>query len=512
MSTAGEGERQGDYVGRIARGASISTFGMVINQTLRFFTQVALARMYGATALGFYVLGTTTWVTAIGLAQFGTDQSMVRYVAEYRAKGDAPRMRGTILLTLGVTFALSLLLAGLMFLSAGFLANEVFDEPFLEAVIKAFAPAVPLSVMMSTALLATQGLQTMKPTSYVSQILRPATTLVLILVFYFLGAQILGAIAATVLSAAVGCIVAFLYLGRMFPKLLDGDTPPIFELRKQFNVAVPMGVVMLTRYAGAWGGVAIVGILASVKDVAIFSTAARTGNICALVLVGFSGIFNPIISTLYSTGLLDDLGTLYQDVCRWIFGGSLALCLPTMLLAKDILAVFGKEFVVGWPVVIMLAGAQLFSSSVGPTNRILAMTGRQVVFMLVTISSTVIALVGSVVLVPSYGAVGAGVATATGVTLFNAACVLFVRRVLGVWPYNRHFLKPLAAGALAAAGVLLARSVLTPPEGLLAILILGSLFLLAFVALTLSFGVNASDRRFVESIWGAARQMARRGG
>jgi O-antigen/teichoic acid export membrane protein len=511
LRTTENEDRYDAYVGRIARGASISTFGLAINLVLRFALQVSLARMYGATQLGFYVLGATVFDVAANLARFGMDQSVVRHVAEYRAKKDMPRVRGTVLLGLWVTLALSLMLAGSMFLGAGFLADSVFDKPFLEVVFRAFSVALPFSAVSSIALVATQGLQTMKPTSYVQQILQPLMSFGLVVIFYLLGMQILGAVAATVLSMVFGFVLALYYLKRMFPKLLVEDEPPIYEGRELFKVSVPMGVVNLMRYVNSWGAVWVVGILATAKEVGIYNVAARTGGISAIILVAFSGIFNPVISDLYSRNLLDDLGSLYQDVCRWIFTGSLAMFLPMVLLAKDIMAVFGKEFVAGWAVLLMIGGAQLFSSSVGPTNRILAMTGNQRFFMLAILGSTVVSLAGSVALTPPYGAMGAAVATGVGVVLFNVASVLFVRRLLGVWPYSHQYLKPLAAGSLAAAVAFVARLVLSLPEGIPAILVFGPIFLLTFVALTLALGLNASDRRFLESIWAATRRTIPRG-
>ena len=132
-------------------------------------------------------------------------------------------------------------------------------------------------------------------------------------------------------------------------------------------------------------------------------------------------------------------------------------------------------------------------------------------FVIVTLSSTVISLMGGVALVPLYGATGAGVATATGVALFNLASVIVVRRVLGVWPYNRQYLKPLAAGGLAAAVILLSKALLTPPEGLFTVLVLGPLFLLTYAVLNLILGLNPSDRKFLESLWAAIRRRTRRG-
>jgi len=292
----------------------------------------------------------------------------------------------------------------------------------------------------------------------------------------------------------------------MFPDLLSADTPPVFEGRKLFNVSVPMGIVNLTRGVSTWGAVAVVGILSTAQEVGIYNVAARMAQLCTIWLYAFSGIFNPIISELYSRGSLDELGSLYQDVCRWIFVGGFAPFLLTVLLAKDIMTIFGSEFVAGWPVLVLIAIGLMFSSSVGPTNRVLAMTGHQKIFMTAILSSTVVTLTSSVPLVYLYGAVGAGIATAAGIVVFNVASVLFVRRLLGVWPYNIRYLKPLAAGGLGVAVVLLARLLLTPPEGVPAILVFSPLFLIAYVALNLTLGLDANDKQFLGSIWAAVRR------
>jgi hypothetical protein len=90
--------------------------------------------------------------------------------------------------------------------------------------------------------------------------------------------------------------------------------------------------------------------------------------------------------------------------------------------------------------------------------------------------------------------------------VFNVASVLFVRRLLGVWPYDSQYLKPLLAGSSGASVVLLARLVLTPPEGIPAILVFSPLFLLAYVAMNLILGLDANDRQLLGSTWAVARR------
>jgi O-antigen/teichoic acid export membrane protein len=332
---------------------------------------------------------------------------------------------------------------------------------------------------------------------------------VFVSVFYLAGARILGAAVAYILSMAAGSALALYYLRRIFPELFDRNTPPKFEARELFSVSVPLVAADVTQRTGSWIAVAALGIWASFEAVGVFNAAARTAALSSLVLGAFR-IFWPMISDLYSRGQLEDLRSLYRDVSRWTFTGSLAVFLVTVLLAKDILAVFGPDFVSGWVALVIVAGAQLFSSSVGHTGRILAMTGHQNTVMLATFGSGATSIAASGALVPFYGMLGAGVAMAGGLILQNLVTLVRVRQVLGVWPYNREYLKPFIAGLLAASGCFLLRSLAPALTGLPAIGVFAPLFLIVFFVLLLIFGLNSSDWQLIAALWTAVRRTARR--
>jgi O-antigen/teichoic acid export membrane protein len=168
--------------------------------------------------------------------------------------------------------------------------------------------------------------------------------------------------------------------------------------------------------------------------------------------------------------------------------------------------VFGEEFVSGWPVIVVIAAAQLFNSSVGPTARLLAMTGHQKVVMVCTAGSAAAALALSLLLVPGYGIVGAAAATATALVLANVATVFFVRRRLGYSPYGRRYVKPVVAGLAAAVATCAIRAALPALEGLPALLSFAPLALTVFFAVLCSLSLSPADRRFLASFWGALRR------
>lgn len=502
-----EGAAQDDtYVARVARGAGISTAGQGTGRVLGYATQSALARGLGTGQFGLYTLGVAVVTAAQIISQFGLDNGVVRYVAHYRAQGDTARVRGTILQALGLTLVFSLVVAAAVFLGAGVVSN-VLNQPDLEPVVRAFAFAVPFFALMSIICWATQGFQTVAYATYTQQMVRPLIYLLLVIAVYFVGASLVGVVAAYAASMAVGVVVGAYFLRRLFPAILDLRVRPKFETRALFAVSVPMSVSRATQYANNWTAILVLGIFQPAGVVGLFQAAFRTATFATLVRFAFNGIFSPIISNLHSQGSTEDLSRLYKDVTRWTFTGAFAIFLLIVLLTAEILTVFGgREYAAGATALIIVAFAQLYSTSVGPANRMLAMTDNQTVLMIIT---TVGALTGVTVcfaLVPAFGMIGAAIGAAAAILTENTAVVVFVRRRLGYWPYNLVFLKPLAAGVIGAALAYAAKLVLPVDSLLVTVGAVTAVFGISFLALLLLFGLNETDKEFL----GAFRDVALR--
>ena len=300
------GEDYEAYVGRIARGVGMSSAGQGVGRLLGVVTQAAIARFHGPAQLGFYALGVTIVQIANILSQFGMDNGVVRYVASYKAEGDTARVRGTILQAIFVALFFSGVLSALMFFGAGFLADRIFDKPFMETTFRVFSVSIPFFTLMSLVLWATQGFQTVKYATLVQQVVRPAANLGLVVVFYLFGVEILGAVAAYIISMAFGAALALYYLRKVFPPLLDRTVKPLYESRALFAVSAPMIVANFTQYTNQWTAVLVLGVFAPVPEVGIYDVAARTATLSTLVLIAFGGIFSPMISSLYRQGLRDD--------------------------------------------------------------------------------------------------------------------------------------------------------------------------------------------------------------
>lgn len=518
------GEGEGSYVGRVARGAGISTVGQGGGRVLGFITQAIVARTLGAAFFGLYTLGMAIANFVNILSQFGFDNGVVRYVAHYRAQGDNERVRGAIIQSVVITFCISLVLATAVFFGAGYI-TELLNQPRAAPIVRGFSFGLPFFALMSILVWATQGFQTVTYATYVQQILRPLAYFVLVLgvylavTFFVQGGggdgpsrtALVGIFVAYAASMAAGVVLAVYFLRKLYPSLLDRSVKPKFETKALVSVSVPMSIQRITQYTNNWTGVVVLGLFASASQVGIFQAAFRTATLATLVRYAFNGIFSPIISNLHSQGEGEDLKRLYKDVTRWTFTGALGLFLVVVLLAEEALRVFGgQEFTEGWTALIICAGAQLFSTFAGPSPRMLAMTGNQNVVMYGSLAGAITGIVVCVLLSPPLGIVGAAIGVSSAITLENVISLTMVRRRFGFWPFTPEYIKPLAAGLIAAGlayGMKLVLSLsLIPTIGVTAVV-----FGLAYVALLWLFGLSDTDREFLGSFWDVARRYLRRG-
>jgi O-antigen/teichoic acid export membrane protein len=489
-------EEDDTNVAKVARGAGISTAGQGIGKLLAFATQPVLARLLGLKFYGFYAAGVALINGLQILSRFGMENGVVRYVAHYREHEDEARVRGTIVMALLFPIALSVILSAALFFGAGFLADSGWlkaNGATMVGVLRGFAFVLPFFVFMSMTAWATQGFKTVTYAAYIQQLIRPGLFLIFVGLCYVLGAKIFGVIAAYALAMFIAGLVGLYYLRKLFPDLFDRRAQTTFEPRALFGVSIPMSITQGAQYLNNFSAILILTVFAPGGPVGLFNAAARTATFLTVVRFAFSGIFSPIISGLHARQDTEEMGKLYKDVSRWIFTGAFALFLALVVFAPEVMGIFGEAFGAGVTALIIVAVAQLFSSSIGPAPRMLA----------------------SLVLIPRFDVMGAAIGMATAIIVENTGTMSAVKWRLGYWPVNAMWLKPLTAGAV-AGGVTYLLKVSLPLEAIFGflpvpvswptIMLLGGFLGVLYFGLLWLFGFSDTDREFLGTFYKVAQR------
>ncbi len=506
------------YVAKVARGAGISTAGQGVGRVIGYVTQVVIARLLGAQFYGFYAAGVALINGLQILSRFGMENGVVRYVAHYREHEDAARVRGTIVMALLFPIALSLVLSAVLFFGAGFIADTGWlqeNGTLMVGVLRGFAFVLPFFVFMSMTAWATQGFQTVTYAAYIQQLIRPGLFLVFVGVCYVLGAKIFGVIAAYALAMFLAGVVGLYYLRKLFPDLFDRRAQTRFETKALFGVSIPMSITQGAQYLNNFSAILILGVFAAGAPVGIFNAAARTATFLTAVRFAFSGIFSPIISSLHARQDTEEMGRLYKDVSRWIFTGAFALFLVIVVFGPEVMGIFGEAFGAGVTALVIVAVAQLYSSSVGPAPRMLAMTDNQNFAMIATSVAAVTGVIVSFILIPRFEVLGAAIGMATAIIVENTGTMFAVKWRLGYWPVNVMWLKPLTAGAISGTVTYLLKvtlpldamfGFLPMPVSIPTIMLLGGFLGVLFLGLLWLFGFSETDKEFLGTFWDVAQR------
>jgi O-antigen/teichoic acid export membrane protein len=183
--------------------------------------------------------------------------------------------------------------------------------------------------------------------------------------------------------------------------------------------------------------------------------------------------------------------------------------LPMVLYPAAILRIFGEDFAAGATALTVLAFATMVGAATGTCQGMLDMTGHTRLKLFNTVMNTVLLIGVGALLIPSYGAVGAAIASLVAIGAVNVASVIEVWVTERVHPYDRTFVKPVLAALLALAAGLVLRAWIPVTEPIPA-LVQASVVVAIYAGLLLAFGLEDQDRQIVgrvrDRVWRAVRR------
>ena len=445
----------GSDIRRLGKGAAVALVGRVGGRALLLINQVILARLLGPDTFGLYALGWTMLQMAGTIVPLGVPQAVVRYGSPAWGK-DNGYLRVVLQRSLFFAGLLGLVVGGALFGSAEWLANVIFQKPDLLPVLKGFALAVVLIVLVRVMAAATRISQRMQFSALIEDLLQPAIQLLLVAVLVMgLGWGLRGA----VLSAVVGFVgavgVGMLLLWHLFGRALRHVSPASFSLRELLAFSLPTSMAGIFTMLTLRVDRLLVGYFLPASDVGIYQAATQAAMLSVMILGAFNAIFSPMIARLYHQNQQQRLNELFKVSTKWGLYASLPLFLVLLVVPHEVITiVFGKDYVTGAVPMLIMAGGQLFNAATGAVGMLLIMSGHHKRWFVLSGVSFAANILLCMTLIPPLGITGAALAAAVSIVLLFGWGLIEVRRLLGFWPYDRRYIKVLLA-ALGSLTVLI---------------------------------------------------------
>lgn len=492
-----------------ATNASIVGLGNIAGYVFKYGNNLLIQRGLHSSFFGLYSLSMSVVTLVSSIFDLGMDNAMVRYMAIYRGKKQTHLLRSlTIFCTtmVGITGILGGLLVLFFATPLATLQHKSDIAPFLQFM----APLVPLLCLQTVWLGGLQGLREFKQRVLIQRFIIPLSTFLLMLIAILFFRDIVGIVVVTFLGVLLTDVVNLYFLFRAVSRLTKTDTGERekYQAREWMGFAVPNFLTTI-----------ISTVLDSIDTLllAFYVPAAAIGQYAAgLKITGFISmplstlnvIFTPTIAELYAKKEMQKLAAMFKIMTKW----SITLCLPifgvTVIFAVPLLEISGRDFVSGWPLMVVLAIGDILTAAAGSVGYMLLMTGHQRVSVLNSIAVVILNLFLGVILTQRYGAFGTAISTSAALIIINAIRLLEVRLLLKMHPYRRDTLKPLAAGLISGlftAGLLHLLDGLIASNNFLSTqfpiqLILVPVFLGSYAALLILFKIGPEDRIIVDRL------------
>jgi O-antigen/teichoic acid export membrane protein len=487
-----------------ARGGGITFVGKLVTLASRLIIAFILARLLGATQLGLYNLAVSAIWVASGVALFGLDTAMTRYVAIFANRRDEAGLWGTLQIGLGVTTFLSIVIGICLFVFSDTIAEQRFHEPDLAPLLRLASLIVPFLTLSTTAGAATQGFKKMRHAAIARDIVQPLIRLTLIVCLVLIGLNTLGALLILGLAVAVSAVMLLYSLNKLFAlkrPLHAGrrDTRDIVR----FSLSVYLSDLMILFQENIQ--TLLLGLLNTVANVGRFTVANQLNLIGSMFQGSITTASKPIIAELYDQGERGQMKRVYQTASKWIFTFNIPFFLIVVLFPTQILSLFGKSFVAGATALVLLSWAKMVDVSTGMCGALIDMTGYAKLKLINGMVQLILSLSLNILLTPTWGVAGAATAVLIGVSSINLLRLIEVFVLFRLLPFDASVLKPVTAGLAGLIAALAVNQLIAAVAYPLDVVISASALLAVYLGTIVLLGLAPEDRAVL------ARLRRRRG-
>ncbi len=440
----------------LGHGSILYLIGQIVLIGATFGSRVLLVKSLGAADYGNIALGISTVSVIIPLAAFGIPYGVTRQIAHSKT---ATERYTFMILALEIMIPVGVLAGVALFLVAPFMAAFVGDSS-LTVVLQFFAAYLAINMVSGTLGALNQGEEDMLPLALFNMIVTPLLLLGFLLYFFHTGGSLILAILAYVLASAGGLIGLFVYTFRVewsrMRQALSDRTPQFSHrlLRELLLFSAPLTMMGVASVVTGNVDVLVLGFLgrfssptAAVSTVGMYSAVITVARLLTLGVGAFAAILLPVAARLHKNENTEELGRSYATMTKWL----LVLFVPlyTLFMAfpgPTILLIYGSDtgaFALAPSILRITATGAIFTVLIGPAQSVLTGLGRLRLLFLDTVAAASIDVVGSLLLVPTFGVTGASLAFAASTIALPFFAVLQTGLLAGVHPFQREVLLPL---------------------------------------------------------------------
>ena len=447
------------------RGSGLLLSGRVLSTGIKFFAELLVVRYLTTAAYGSWTWALSAVLLLESFSTLGLNRAIPRFAPLHLERRERDELFGVLALVFG-----SLLAVGLLFV----VAFHAFPE--WVARLAGASPGQSLDILFIVIfLIPIQGvgnfctvlcaaLGESRTIFWRRYVLRPGLQLAIALVLVLMEADVRLLAYGWLLSSLAGVLyyaVSVLLALRRRGLLAGGfDLRMPLPVRRVLAYTVPvMGSDWFSTLMKTPAPL-LLGYYSGMSTVALYSVVIPLVALNTQVSQSFVMMFEPSASRVLARGDRAGLENLYWRSAVWVallsfpgFAISFAAAEPLTLL------LYGERYLAAAPILSLLAVGTFVDAAMGFNDATLRVSGNIRWLMGVNIVGALLNIGLNLLLIPSMGALGAGIATGTAMLIYALLKQYCLWRATGVRALHPAFVRVYAVIGLFVAGLALLRMV-----------------------------------------------------
>jgi O-antigen/teichoic acid export membrane protein len=428
---------------RQIRGSSLLLAGRILSLAVNFATQVLIVRYLSKSAFGAFAYGLSMVSLGEALAVLGLDKAVSRFLPIYDEQRAFGKLFGTLLMVagtvVGIGLGFALLAIGLHGFAGGNLASGG-TELTVVLILICLSPIQALDdVLMATFAVFSKP----RAIFFRKYVLAPALRLAAIALVILSASGVQELAAAYVVAGGLGValyIVMLLQtlrsdglLGHFHVRTLN------FPVREVFGFALPLITVDLLFAVMNTTNVWMLQHFGNPTDVADYRVVQPAARLNVLVMTSFTLLFTPLAARLFARGDKRGISELYWRSAAWIAIFSFPIFALTSVSSHELtVALFGERYAASAPILALLAIGYYFNAALGFNGLTLRVYGLVRYVVTISVGVAIANVAVNLLLIPRWGAVGAGVGTCATLLLHNVLKQAGLRKGTGISIFDRE--------------------------------------------------------------------------
>ena len=491
-------DKEQNILDTILKGAAVTSIGIFFSKAMSYVYRAVVARMLGTEAYGNLSLGIMVVGIATTIGIFSLHEALKNYVPKYKERDDWRGIKGLVQSTFKIGLLASLFASLALFFGSDIIANRIFGEPELVNVIKIMALVPPFSIIGSLALDTTKGLKIAKYHAFTRQIMQPIVQLIGTVILVLLGFNIAGAAFGWFLGAFASAILGIYFMEYKAGPILRRDVDGRNQGEKALRYSFPLLMSGAVGSIVGWTDTAFLGYFLDSSAVGLYNAALPTA---LLLLIPYQALASLVLPSMSEVIERDDkeLSSTLKTVARWTFMISFPMfCLMALFSEEVLFVLFGADFTSASTALAILSFGYLFSASVGHLDSVVKALDRTQLIFKNTLVNVVVNIALNILLIPTYGMIGAAIATTVSTIFAQGLLLIEVYYFKKTVPFSIKSLKPAFSAGIALISVYAALKMLFNTVPWWALFPGAIAYLVIYVAITYFLGLEETDKEMIE--------------